>query len=127
METGTKTEYAIYDYEHSNDDFLFPLKNKNDHTLEHLHYKLMFLRKVQLSLKASLSRADSLIHEYEESFAPEIEATSSGNYYDFETSMHGDSDNISKMLMQFRLGIHSMLDETIRSASKLAKEESIYK
>lgn len=124
METGTKTEYAIYDNEHSNDGF--PMKNKNDHTLEHLRHKLMFLKKVQLSLKASLSRADSLIHEYEESVAPEIEATSSGNYYDFETSMHDDSDNISKMLMQFRLGIHSMLDETIRSASKLAREESIY-
>lgn len=127
METGTKIEHAIYDDEHSNDGFLFPMKNKNDHNLDYAHRKLMFLKKVQLSLKASLSRADSLIHEYEESFAPEIEATSSGNYYDFETSMHGDSDNISKMLMQFRLGIHSMLDETIRSASKLAKEESIYK
>jgi hypothetical protein len=44
--------------------------------------------------------------------------------------MYGDSDNsddISKMLMRFRLGIHSMLDETIRSTSKLAKEESISK
>jgi hypothetical protein len=41
--------------------------------------------------------------------------------------MYGDSDDISKMLMRFRLGIHSMLDETIRSASKLAKEESISK
>jgi hypothetical protein len=29
------------------------------------------------------------------------------------------------MLMRFRLGIHSMLDETIRSASKISKEESI--
>jgi hypothetical protein len=41
--------------------------------------------------------------------------------------MYGDSDDISKMLMRFRLGIHSMLDETIRSSSKIAKEESISK
>ena len=106
VETGTKTQHAIYDNEHSNDGFLFPMKNKNDHNLDYVHHKLMFLKKVQLSLKASLSRADSLIHEYEESFAPGSEATSSGNYYDFETNMHGDSDNISIMLMQFRLGIH---------------------
>jgi hypothetical protein len=90
----------------------------------------MFLKKVQLSLKASLSRADSLIHEYEESVATEIKVTSSQSSVHLETEMYGDSDNsddISKMLMRFRLGIHSMLDETIRSTSKLAKEESISK
>ena len=87
----------------------------------------MFLKKVQLSLKASLSRADSLIHEYEESDATEIKVTSSQSKVRVETEMYGDSDDISKMLMRFRLGIHSMLDETIRSTSKLAKEESISK
>jgi hypothetical protein len=87
----------------------------------------MFLKKVQLSLKASLSRADSLIHEYEELDSPEIKATSSQSSLYLETNMYGDSDDISKMLMRFRLGIHSMLDETIRSTSKLAKEESISK
>jgi hypothetical protein len=38
--------------------------------------------------------------------------------------MNGYVDYIPKMLMQFRLGIHSMLDETIRSSSKLIREKS---
>jgi ParB family transcriptional regulator, chromosome partitioning protein len=126
METETvNTMYNKDDY--SNDGFLFPTNSEKDHIHERLHHKLMFLKKVQLSLKASLSRADSLIHEYEESDAPEIKVTSSQSSVDLETEMYGDSDDISKMLMRFRLGIHSMLDETIRSASKLAKEESISK
>jgi ParB family chromosome partitioning protein len=131
METGTKTVNTMYDKDdYSNDGFLFPTNSEKDHIQEHLHHKLMFLKKVQLSLKASLSRADSLIHEYEESYAPEIKVTSSQSIVHLETEMYGDSDNsddISKMLMRFRLGIHSMLDETIRSTSKLAKEESISK
>ena len=128
METETKTVNTMYDKDdYSNDGFLFPTNSEKDHIHERLHHKLMFLKKVQLSLKASLSRADSLIHEYEESYAPEIKATSSQSSVHLETEMYGDSDDISKMLMRFRLGIHSMLDETIRSTSKLAKEESISK
>ena len=87
----------------------------------------MFLKKVRLPLKASLSRSDSLIHEYEELDSPEIKATCSQSSFYLETEMYDNSDDISKMLMRFRLGIHSMLDETIRSTSKLAKEESISK
>ena len=128
METGTGTENTMYDRDdYSNDGFLFPTNSEKDHIHERLHHKLMFLKKVQLSLKASLSRADSLIHEYEELDSPEIKATSSQSRLYLETNMYGDSDDISKMLMRFRLGIHSMLDETIRSTSKLAKEESISK
>jgi ParB/RepB/Spo0J family partition protein len=123
----TLAEETIYDGNHSNDGFLFPMNNQEDYTPKRLHHKLMFLKKVQLSLKASLSRADSLIHEYEESVAPEIEATSSHSSKYLGTNMLGDSDNIPIMLMRFRLGIHSMLDETICSASKLTKEESITK
>jgi ParB family transcriptional regulator, chromosome partitioning protein len=132
IEIGTKTENTMYDRDnYSNDGFLFPTNSEKDHIHERLHHKLMFLKKVQLSLKASLSRADSLIHEYEEyeeSDSPEIKATSSqsSSLY-LETEMYGDSDDISKMLMRFRLGIHSMLDETIRSSSKIAKEEAISK
>src|SRR5215204_5114484 len=126
MEIGTKTENTTY-VRDSNDGFLFPTNSEKDHIHERLHHKLMFLKKVQLSLKASLSRADSLIHEYEELDSPEIKATSSQSRLYLETNMYGDSDDISKMLMRFRLGIHSMLDETIRSTSKLAKEESISK
>jgi ParB family transcriptional regulator, chromosome partitioning protein len=127
---NAKTENDSYNDSDSNNGFLFPMNMEKDHTLEHLHHKLMFLKKVQLSLKASLARADSLIHEYEESFAPEIKAISSSNSKYHETNVHGDSDNndnISEMLMRFRLGIHSMLDETIRSTSKLVKEESLSK
>lgn len=128
METGTKTVNTMYDKDnYSNDGFLFPTNSEKDHIHEHLHHKLMFLKKVQLSLKASLSRADSLIHEYEESVATEIKVTSSQSNVHLKTEMYGDSDDISKMLMRFRLGIHSMLDETIRSTSKLTKEESISK
>ena len=128
METGTKTVNTMYDKDgYSNDGFLFPTNSEKDHIHEHLYHKLMFLKKVQLSLKASLSRADSLIHEYEESVATEIKVTSSQNNVHLKTEMYGDSDDISKMLMRFRLGIHSMLDETIRSTSKLTKEESISK
>src|SRR5215203_2787258 len=124
--TDAKSEHTIYDNDHSNDDFHFPKNYGKDHTLEQLHHKLMFLKKVQLSLKASLSRADSLIHEYEELDAPGMKVTISTNNNNCpETDMQGDSDNISTMLMRFRLGIHSMLDETIRSTSKLTKEESI--
>jgi hypothetical protein len=125
---GTGTENKMYNRDdYPNDGFLFPTNSEKDHIHERLHYKLMFLKKVQLSLKASLSRADSLIHEYEELDSPEIKATSSQSSLYLETNMYGDSDDISKMLMRFRLGIHSMLDETIRSTSKLAKEESISK
>jgi ParB family transcriptional regulator, chromosome partitioning protein len=131
MEMETETENTMYNRDnYSNDGFLFPTNSEKDHIHERLHHKLMFLKKVQLSLKASLSRADSLIHEYEEyeeSDSPEIKATSSQSPLYLETEMYGDSDDISKMLMRFRLGIHSMLDETIRSTSKLAKEESISK
>ena len=132
LETKIKTENTMDDDkdDYSNDGFLFPTNSEKDHIQERLHHKLMFLKKVQLSLKASLSRADSLIHEYEESVATEIKAISSNSIEYLETNIYGDSDdsdNISKMLMRFRLGIHSMLDETIRSTSKLAKEESISK
>src|ERR671911_541500 len=128
MEMGTGTGNTMYNRDdYPNDGFLFPTNSEKDHIHERLHYKLMFLKKVQLSLKASLSRADSLIHEYEELDSPEIKATSSQSSLYLETNMYGDSDDISKMLMRFRLGIHSMLDETIRSTSKLAKEESISK
>ena len=128
MKTETKTENTMYDKDdYSKDGFLFPTNSEEDHIHERLHHKLMFLKKVQLSLKASLSRADSLIHEYEESDAPEIKVASSQSSVHLDTEVYGDRDDISKMLMRFRLGIHSMLDETIRSTSKLAKEESISK
>jgi hypothetical protein len=62
-----------------------------------------------------LSSANILVHEYEESVAPEIKATSSHSE-NFETKIHGDRQYY-KMLMRFRLSINSKLDEKIRSAS----------
>lgn len=106
-----------------NNDFLCPYDNNRDYDHKQSHYKIAFLKKVQLSLKASLSRTDSLIHEYEESIAPMIERAGFNTNHN-EAGMNGYGDFIPKMLMQFRLGIHSMLDETIRSSSKLIKEES---
>src|ERR671911_353819 len=118
MEIVRETENTMYNRDdYPNDGFLFPTNSEKDHIHERLHYKLMFLKKVQLSLKASLSRADSLIHEYEELDSPENKAGSQSSLY-LETEMYGGRDDISKMLMNFRLGIHSMLDETIRSTSK---------
>src|SRR5215204_2909177 len=96
MEIGTKTENTTY-VRDSNDGFLFPTNSEKDHIHERLHHKLMFLKKVQLSLKASLSRADSLIHEYEEldsPESPEIRATSSQSSSIYlETEMYGDSND----------------------------------
>jgi ParB family transcriptional regulator, chromosome partitioning protein len=106
-----------------NDSTLLSLYNSRDQDQMLLHHKIVFLKKVQLSFKASLSRTDSLIHEYEESIAPKTERTGFNDNH-HEADMNDYVDYIPKMLMQFRLGIHSMLDETIRSSSKLIREES---
>jgi hypothetical protein len=111
---NSEAEHTLYDKNCSNNGFLFTNNDSKDyyHTPKLPQYKIAFLKKVQLSLKASLSRADSLIHEYEELIEKEMENNVG---YDHE---------ITEMLMRFRLGIHSMLDETIRLSSQLNKEES---
>lgn len=119
----TEVEHTIYDKAYFNDDFIFPKNNNKHHTLNLSQDKIAFLKKVQLSLKASLSRADSLIHEYEELMAPEMENNGS-NDEDPKITVGGYDYNIPEMLMRFRLGIHSMLDETIRLSSQIDKEES---
>jgi hypothetical protein len=63
-----------------------------------------------------LSSANILVHEYEEPVAPEIRATCSHSIENIEIKIHGDRQ-YSKMLMRFKLSIHSKLDEKIRSAS----------
>jgi len=68
-----EAERTISNKDHSNDDVLFTKNNSKHnyyHTLKLSQDKIAFLKKVQLSLKASLSRTDSLIHEYEEIMAP---------------------------------------------------------
>jgi hypothetical protein len=69
---------TTHDKNYSNYDLIFP-NNIKHHTLKFSQHKIAFLKKVQLSLKTSLSRADSLIHEYEELMAPETENDGSDN------------------------------------------------
>ena len=52
--------------DNSSTEFLFPVKENNEQSSGLVHCKLIHLRKVQLFLKISLSRIDSLIHEYED-------------------------------------------------------------
>jgi ParB/RepB/Spo0J family partition protein len=118
---------TTYDKDYSNYGIPFP-KNNSDHyyhTLKLPQHKIDFLKKVQLSLKASLSRADSLIHEYEEKeiMAPEMENNGSKDK-DPKIPVGGHDHEIPEMLMRFRRGIHSMLDETIRLSLQLTKGES---
>ena len=113
---------TIYDKNYSNYDRIFP-NNIKHHTLKFSQHKIAFLKKVQLSLKTSLSRADSLIHEYEEMMAPETENDGSDNK-DPKIPVGGYDHEIPEMLMRFRRGIHSMLDETIHLSLQLTKEES---
>jgi ParB family chromosome partitioning protein len=64
--------------------------------------KSLFLKKVQLTLKISLSRVDSLIHEYEESFRDDVNQPESCE------------DDISNKLLKYRFIIHSIIDDNIK-------------
>jgi ParB family transcriptional regulator, chromosome partitioning protein len=121
---NAEAEHTISDKDYSNYGKLFPKNNsKHSYALKLLQHKIVFLKKVQLSLKASLSRADSLIHEYEELMAREMKSYGS-NDKDPKIPVESYDDEIPEMLMRFRRDIHSMLDYTIHLSSQLAKEES---
>jgi hypothetical protein len=62
------------------------------------------IQKAQLCLKVSLYRLDNLIHESNEKL----------NGY--------EHSEVKELLMQFRLEIHSMMDESIRAITKLRKK-----
>jgi ParB family transcriptional regulator, chromosome partitioning protein len=64
--------------------------------------KSLFLKKVQLTLRISLSRIDGLIHEYEEFFKDDVHQPGDNN------------DDINNKLLKYRLIIHSIIDENIR-------------
>jgi hypothetical protein len=64
--------------------------------------KSMFLKKVQLTLKISLSRVDILIHEYEDLFKDDVHQSEDNN------------DDINNKLLEYRLIIPSIIDENIR-------------
>jgi len=122
-EDKEKIEFHNADKNYSNYDLIFPKNNIKHYTLKFSQHKIAFLKKVRLSLKTSLSRADSLIHEYEELVAPEMENDGSDNK-DPKIPVGGYDHEITEMLMRCRRGIHSMLDETIRLSLQLTKEES---
>lgn len=93
------------------------------------HRQQVFLRQVQLCLRIALSRIDSFIHEYQEQFiASEKEGGNKKEKEEEDYDDHKhiktndyDHDPISTMLMQFRINIHSMLDENIRQNASLSK------
>jgi ParB family chromosome partitioning protein len=81
-------------------------------TLDINDKKSMFLKKVQLTLKVSLSRVDSLIHEYEESFKDDVDQPESSE------------DDISNKLLKYRFIIHSIIDENIKLILSQKKAKS---
>ena len=115
-------EKARIDHGNSSTEFLFPVKENNERTSGLLHCKLIHIRKVQLFLKISLYRMDSLIHEYED-LLKSNEEEGEKDYYDNSLTITEiqNTDPIAKMLMRFRIHIHSMLDEEIGLNAKLSK------
>jgi ParB family chromosome partitioning protein len=108
----------------------FPFNNSNyESDASYIrHRQQVFLRQVQLSLKITLSRMDSFIHEYQEQFITsekeeEEKKEQEKGYNDRKHIKTNDYDHdpISTMLMQFRINIHSMLDENIRQNANLSK------
>jgi hypothetical protein len=89
---------------------LFYGSDKN--TLDTGDKKSLFLKKVQLTLKVSLSRVDSLIHEYEESFRDDVNQPESCE------------DDISNKLLKYRFIIHSIIDENIKLILSQKKTKS---
>lgn len=65
------------------------------------------LEKTQICLKIMLYRLDSLIHESNEKLDPY------------------DHSKINSILMQFRLGVHSMMDENIKAIAELNRKAAI--
>jgi ParB family transcriptional regulator, chromosome partitioning protein len=103
----------------------FPLKENNEESSGLLHCKLNHLRKVQLFLKISLSRMDSLIHEYEELLQLNEEEETDYHNTSLTITEVQNTDPIAKLLMQFRIRIHSMLDDEIGLNAKLSKFNAI--
>ena len=117
-------EKAKIDHDTSSTEFLFPLNENNEQSSGLLHCKLIHLKKVQLFLKISLSRIDSLIHEYEDLLKLNEEGGGEKDYDNTSPTITEiqNTDPIATMLMQFRIHIHSMLDEEIGLNAKLSKQ-----
>ena len=110
--------------DNSSTGFIFPVKENNEQSSGLVHCKLIHLRKVQLFLKISLSRIDSLIHEYEDLLKLNEEGGGEKDYDNTSPTITEiqNTDPIATMLMQFRIHIHSMLDEEIGLNTKLSKQ-----
>ena len=106
-------------------EFLFPVIENNESSAL-LRCKLIHLKKIQLFMKISLSRMDSLIHEYEDLLKLNEEEREK-DYHDNSLTITEiqNTDPIAKLLMQFRIHIHSMLDEEIGLNAKLSKFNAI--
>jgi hypothetical protein len=59
----------------------------------------------------SLSRIDSLIHEYEDLLELNEEEETDNHNTSFTITEIQNTDPVAKLLMQFRIYIYSMLDE----------------
>jgi len=87
-------------YTHKFDD------SKTESNNDWIRQQTRVLQKAQLCLRISLYRLDSLIHESNEKL---------------NTDHHSE---VSDILMQFRLNIHSMMDENLRAIAKLNKNHN---
>jgi ParB family transcriptional regulator, chromosome partitioning protein len=118
-------ETSRTDLDNSSTEFLFPVNENNEQSSGLLHCKLNHLRKVQLFLRISLSRMDSLIHEYEHLLGFNEEKETNYNNIGLTITEIQNTDPIAKLLMQFRIHIHSMLDEEIGLNAKLSKFDAM--
>lgn len=75
------------------------LDRNNDSMIQ----QIRLLQKAQLCLRISLYRLDTLIHECNDKLNA------------------NDHSEVNDILMHFRLGIHSMMDDNIRGIAKLKK------
>jgi ParB family transcriptional regulator, chromosome partitioning protein len=120
-------EKARIDHDNnSSSEFLFPVKENGEESSGLLHCKLIHLRKVQLFSKISLTRMDGLIHEYEDLLRlNEVEGEKDDHANSLTITEIQNTDPIAKLLMQFRIHIHSMLDEEIGLNARLSKFNAI--
>jgi ParB family transcriptional regulator, chromosome partitioning protein len=98
----TRQERMEYDYNSqiSENEDSYELKSYLDSEY-HTHKQIKLLKKTLLSLRISLSRIDGLIEETNE-------------------QLHEDQRaNITCLLMEFRLAIHSMIDKNLKQISEL--------
>jgi len=73
-------------------------------TNDTIKQRIKLLQKAQVCLRVSLYRLDTLIHESDEKLSRE------------------EHSEVNNLLMQFRLKVHSMMDDSIKAIAKLNKK-----